>query len=170
MKPAFVAVLLSLVAMCSVGVAQSEGASRDSFIDSLRADLRADRVAIITEAMRFNDKESQIFWPVYRKYEAEVTKVNDLRVALIKSYADKYNSDKMSDADAKTMIDQSVDFESRRADVTKKYAKEFQKAGLSSLTVARFIQLEHRLNLVVDTQLAYEIPWVTPAGQSTPNQ
>jgi hypothetical protein len=168
MKWVFATILLSLVAMCNVGLAQTQGAGVDSYIESLRADLRADRVAIITEAMQFNDQESKIFWPVYRKYETEVANVNDQRVALIKSYADKYT--KMTDADAKQMISQALDFESRRTDVTKKYAKELQKAGISALTVARFIQLEHRLNLIVDVELAYEIPWVTPAGQTSSNQ
>ncbi len=104
--------------------------------------------------------------PVYKKYEADLTKVNDQRVELIKSYADKYKT--MTDADAKSMIDQSLDFESRRIDVKKKYAKEFQKAGLSSLTVARFLQLEHRLDLLVDLKIASDLPPLLnkPAGAS----
>jgi hypothetical protein len=127
-------------------------------------------VAIITEAMRLNDQDSKIFWPEYRKYEAEVTKINDQRVALIKAYADKFTT--MTDADAKAMIEQSLDFESRRTDVKKKYAKEFQKAGLSSLTVAKFLQLEHRLDLLVDMKIASELPslLIKPTGQSSSNQ
>ncbi len=31
-----------------------------------------------------------MFWPVYRKYEAEVMKLNDQRLALIKSYGDEF--------------------------------------------------------------------------------
>jgi hypothetical protein len=166
----FAAVLLSLFAFSTVSAAQSNEPSLDSYIESLRADLRADKVAIITEAMRFNDQDSKAFWPVYRKYEAEVTKVNDQRVALIKSYADKFTT--MTDADAKAMIEQGLDFESRRTDVKKKYAKEFQKAGLSPLTVAKFLQLEHRLDLLVDLKIASELPslLIKPTGQSAPNQ
>jgi len=78
----------------------------------------------------------------------------------------------MTDADAKTMIDQSLDFESRRADIKKKYAKEFQKAGLSSLTIAKFLQLEHRLDLLVDLKIASELPslLIKPTGQPSANQ
>jgi len=168
MRMMFAVVLLALVAFSNVCAAQSSEPSVDSYIESLRADVRADKVAIITQAMQFNDKDSKIFWPVYRKYEADLTKVNDQRVALIKSYADKFGS--MTDADAKSMIDQSLDFESRRTDVKKKYAKEFQKAGLSSLTVAKFLQLEHRLDLVIDVQIASELPslLIKPASQSSP--
>ena len=170
MRMLFAALLLSLFAFSTVSEAQSNEPSLDSYIESLRADLRADKVAIITEAMRFNDQDSKAFWPVYRKYEAEVTKVNDQRVALIKSYANKFTT--MTEADAKAMIEQSLDFESRRTDVKKKYAKEFQKAGLSPLTVAKFLQLERRLDLLVDLKIASELPslLIKPTGQSAPNQ
>jgi hypothetical protein len=171
MKMLFAAMLLSLAVLPNLSIAQTNAPSVDSYIESLRADTRADKVAIITEVMQLNDQDSKIFWPVYRKYEAELTKVNDQRVALIKSYADKYTT--MTDADAKAMIDQSLDFESRRADVKKKYAKEFQKAGLSSMTVAKFIQLEHRLDLIIDVEIASELPslLIKPAAKTaSPNQ
>jgi hypothetical protein len=163
-------VVLSFCVFSNVSDAQSNEPSLDSSIESLRADMRADKVAIITQAMQFNDQDSKIFWPVYRKYEADVVKVNDQRVALIKSYADKFTT--MTDADAKSMIDQSLDFESRRTAIKKQYAKEFQKAGLSSLTVAKFLQLERRLDLLVDLKIASELPplLINPAGQSAPNQ
>jgi hypothetical protein len=170
MRLLFAVVLVSFVVSSKVCTAQSNEPSIDSSIESLRADFRADKVAIITEAMQFNDKESQAFWPVYRKYEADLTKVNDERVALIKSYAAKFNT--MSDADASAMIEKSLDFESRRTEVKKKYAKEFQKAGLSPLTVAKFLQLEHRLDLLVDLKIASELPALLakPAGQATRNR
>ena len=170
MRMLFAAFLLSLFVFSTISAAQSNEPSIDSSIESLRADFRADKVAIITEAMRFNDHDGKVFWPVYRKYEAEVTQINDQRVALIKSYADKFTT--MSDADAKAMIAQGLDFESRRTDVKKKYAKEFQKGGLSPLTVAKFLQLEHRLDLLVDLKIASELPslLVKPAGQSSSNQ
>jgi predicted GH43/DUF377 family glycosyl hydrolase len=171
MKMLFAAILLSLAVLPNLSVAQNNAPSVDSYIESLRADTRADKVAIITDVMQFNDQDSKIFWPVYRKYEAELMKVNDQRVALIKSYADKFTT--MTDADAKVMIDRSLDFESSRADVNKKYAKEFQKAGLSSLTVAKFVQLEHRLDLVIDVQIASELPplLIKPTTKTaSPNQ
>ena len=165
----FAAVLVSLVLFTGLSGAQSNEPSLDSYLESLRADVRADKVAIITDAMQFNDQDGKAFWPVYRKYEADLMKVNDQRVALIKSYADKFTT--MTDADAKGMIEQSLDFESSRTDVKKKYAKEFQKAGLSSLTVAKFIQLEHRLDLLIDIKIASELPplLTKPTVQSAPN-
>jgi hypothetical protein len=166
----FAAAVLSLGVFSNISAAQSSEPSLDSYIESLRADVRADKTDIITEAMRFNDQESKAFWPVYRKYEADVTKVNDQRLALIKSYNDKFIT--MTNEDAKAVIDQSIEFESRRIDVKKKYAQEFRKAGLSSLTLAKFLQLEHRLDLLVDLKIASELPslLIKATGQAATQQ
>jgi hypothetical protein len=135
--------------------AQQQEPSLDSYIESLRADLRADKVAIITQAMRFNDKDAAAFWPVYKKYEYDLSNLNDQRVKLIKEYADKFAT--MTDADAKSMADRMFDYESRRIDLKKKYFKEFNKV-LPALTVVTFFQLEHRLDLLVDLKLASDLP------------
>ena len=164
------ALLLVVVVSSNVSSAQSSEPSLDSYIESLRADLRADKVALITAAMRFDDQESKAFWPEYRKYEADVVKINDQRIALIRSYSDKFVT--MTNAEAKAMIDQTLDFQSRRTELTRKYAKEFQKAGLSPVAVAKFLQFEHRLNLLVDLQIASELPalWIKPTSEPTPQQ
>ncbi len=134
---------------------QNDTTNVDSYIESLRADFRADKVNLITQAMRFSDKESAAFWPIYRKYEAEVTKLNDGRVAVIKSYADKYQT--LTDAEAKALVEKSLALESSRTELRKKYFKEFTKV-LPALTVAKFFQLEYRLDLLVNVQLASELP------------
>jgi len=127
----------------------------DSAIQSVRADVRADKVAIITEAMNFTPQESAAFWPIYKKYEFDLTNLNDERVQLIKSYADKFVA--LSDADAKQIAATSFDLESRRVALHKQYFKEFNKQ-MAATTVAKFFQLEHRLDLLVDLKLASELP------------
>jgi len=143
---------LALLGVSIMAAAQDTNAQVDSYIESLRADLRADKVAIITNTMKFTDQEAKIFWPVYRRYEADTTKVNDIRVNALKMYADKYMA--MTDSDAKALIAQSLDYQTQRATLRKKYAKEFQKAGLSALTTAKFLQLEYRLDLLADVNIA----------------
>src|SRR4029079_19777147 len=152
----FATILLSLAAIPNVSAAQTNDVSVYSYIESLRADVKADRVAIITEAMQFNDKDAKAFWPVYHKYDADISKINDQRVALIKTYANKF--DTMTDADAKSIIDQSLNFEAARTNTKRDYVKEFENAGLSPLTVAKFMQLERRMDLVIDVEIATALP------------
>jgi len=77
-------------------------------------------------------------------------------VALIKTYANKF--DTMTDADAKSIIDQSLNFEAARTNTKRDYVKEFENAGLSPLTVAKFMQLERRMDLVIDVEIAAALP------------
>src|SRR5258707_11396386 len=58
-----------------------------AYVELLRSDLRAQKVAVITEVMQFTEAEDAKFWPVYREYETELAKINDDRMALIKDYA-----------------------------------------------------------------------------------
>lgn len=147
---------LAILLCGAAAFAQITEPDMESQIASLRADLRADKIAIITEAMRFTEAEAKAFWPVYRQYESELVTLNDQRVAIIKNYSDKYAS--ITDADAKLMMNQALDFESRRTDLKRKYVTLFEKAGLRPLMVARYFQLEHRLDLLVDLKLAASLP------------
>jgi len=133
----------------------SSTADLDSVIQSARADIRADKVAIITDAMKFTPQDSAVFWPIYKKYEYDLSSLNDERVQLIKSYADKFMT--LNDADAKDMANKSFDLESRRVSLHKQYFKEFNKQ-MPATTVAKFFQLEHRLDLLIDLKLASELP------------
>jgi hypothetical protein len=63
----------------------------------------------------------------------------------------------MTDADAKALSGKAFDLQSRRVDLQKKYFKEFNKQ-LPATVVARFFQLEHRLDLLVDLKLASQLP------------
>ena len=152
-------ILVVLSAGLAIPLAQAQttasSADLDSQIESVRADIRSDKVAIITDTMKFTPQESTVFWPIYRKYEADLTQLNDERVKLIKEYADKYVT--LTDADAKQMTQQSIDLESRRVDLKKRYFKEFNQK-ISGVTCAKFFQLEHRLDLLIDLKIASELP------------
>jgi hypothetical protein len=93
-----------------------------------------------------------------------MSKVNNDRVALVKDYANKYDS--MTDADAKDLATRMLAFEQRRIDLRKKYLKQFSDK-LPGKTVAKFFQLEHRLDLIIDLELASRLPALLekPANQ-----
>src|SRR5689334_18840572 len=100
MKPLKICVpaVLALIACARLASAQagkppSAAAPADSdprdvnmraYVELLRSDIRAEKVAIITEVMQFTEAEDAKFWPVYRQYEVDLAKINDDRMALIK--------------------------------------------------------------------------------------
>jgi len=157
MKTAIALVLIALAMLAYGGPRQSTPAyqTEDAYIDSLRADLKADKTTLITEAMQFSEKDAAAFWPVYKRYEGEDVKLNDERVSLIKTYSNTWTT--LADGDARTLVKKALDLESRRNDLRRKYFSEFSKV-LPGLTVAKFFQLEHRLDVLVDLRIASELP------------
>ena len=131
--------------------------AQDDFIELLRQDLKTQKVAIITEAMDFTEVESNTFWPVYRKYDFELTKLGDENLAIIKDYAANYEN--MTNEKAKELMDRSIKYREDVLKLRKKYFKEFQKV-LPAIKAARFMQVENQIGLLVDLQIASELPLV----------
>jgi len=128
-----------------------------AYTELLRSDLRSQKVAIITEIMQFTDDEDAKFWPVYREYEAELAKLNDERLALIKDYATSYAN--ITDAVADRLAKGALDLEGRRHALKVKYYDRF-KAVVSPRTAARFLQVENQILLLMDLQIAASLPVV----------
>ncbi len=131
--------------------------AQDDFIELLRQDLKTQKVAVITETMNFTEAESNAFWPVYREYDFEATKLADERLAIIKDYAQNFEN--MTDVKAKELIDRSMKNQENRLKLRKKYFKEFLKV-LPAIKAARFAQVENQISLLLDLQIAAELPLI----------
>ena len=59
--------LLAVVLFASTAFSQT----LEDYMQLVKADLDAQRKAIIIENMKFSDSESKAFWPVYNEYRAE---------------------------------------------------------------------------------------------------
>lgn len=155
------AVLLTMSYIVGANAQATDNPDETSMIESLRADLRADKTKIITQVMQFNQKDADAFWPVYHRFEADRAKLDDQRVALIKEYASSFTS--LTDQQANSLTQKALNYQAQRVELEKKYFKEFGKV-LPGVTVAKFFQLEHRLNLVWDLELASHLPTVFQAS------
>jgi hypothetical protein len=133
------------------------GYSQEAYIELLRSDVKAKKVAIITEVMQFTEDEAKAFWPVYREYELDLAKLGDARLALIKDYAENYES--LTDEKAKDLVNEVFKFEGKRTKLKKKYFKKLDRV-LPSKTVAKFFQLENQILLLIDLQIASNLPMI----------
>ena len=128
-----------------------------AYAELLRSDVRAEKVAILTEVMAFTEAEDKVFWPIHREYEAEMAALGDERVALIAEYAKSYST--MTDAVAQTLATRALDLEAKRHAVKAKYFERFAQA-LTPRTSLRFLQVEHQLQLIIDLQISAALPIV----------
>ena len=157
---ALLIITFAMLAFCPLGRAQDQEPDINSTIALVRANMQADRTALITTGMNFSDKEGAAFWPIYKQYEYERSKLDDGRVVVIKEYTQKYPN--LTDAEAKEMADQMLECDSRLAVLKKKYYKRFNKV-LPALTVSKFFQLERRVDLMMDMQVESSLPPLTQA-------
>jgi hypothetical protein len=124
-------------------------------IQFTRAELSSARQALVTQAMDLTPEEMQGFWPLYRDYRREATKVGDRIVALIAAYADNY--DNLTDPAADKLLAEFVGIEKARASLKAKYLPKFKKV-LPTRKVARFYQLENKLDVLILAEMAEQIP------------
>jgi len=136
--------------------------AQEEWLELLRSDIKTQKVELLTAAMKFTPQEADIFWPIYRQYEVELSKNGDARIALIKDYAANYET--MTDVKAKELTEQMFKVEDERTKLRKDYFKKVEKA-LNATEAARFIQVERQIGLLLDTQIAAEMPLVAKRGK-----
>ena len=141
----------------AVTPAETKDTNLRAYVELLRADVRAQKVAFITELMAFTDAEDKAFWPIYRAYDVELSAINDERVTGIDEYARNY--DKVSDALADKLATKALELEGRRTALKQKYYARLKEA-LSATTAARFLQVENQILLIIDLQIAASLPIV----------
>jgi CRISPR/Cas system-associated endonuclease Cas1 len=147
--------LLLVVAVVLAGSATVR--AEDRVVELLKSDLRAERAAVVKEEMRFTEEEAAAFWPVYKRYEDEIRKINEQRLELNRKYAEGHAS--MTDDLAEQMAKKSLELDVKEANVRKHYFRKF-KHVLPATRAAKFFQLDSLMSLLVRTQIAAEPPFI----------
>jgi hypothetical protein len=155
MKKVLLLLMLAVALVAPAAYAQS--ATDD--VEITRSDIQADRKAIVADNMELTDVEAAAFWPVYNAYRAEISKVADRVVKVILDYAAAYRENSMTDAQASALVKENLAARQEKAKIQAGYQKKFEKV-LAPKKVARFYQVENRLDLIVEAAAASEIPLV----------
>jgi len=131
----------------------------DQDIKLLREDIQTGRKQIVAVNMVLTDVEAQKFWPLYDAYATEAAKINDAKVDVIKDYAAHYQN--LSDDQAVALATKWNQADQSALQLRMKYFPMFQKA-LSGIKAVRFFQVDRRISLLIDVQLASAIPLAQP--------
>ena len=131
-----------------------------AFVSEGRAEMRQDKVVFINEAMNLTsaDPNYDAFWHQYYQYEAELKKINDARIQLIRDY--QFNYDKMDDNTANNLAERALAIHKKRLDLLAKYYEKIKQAT-SPMIAARFLQVEYQIGLLLDVEIASKMPLLT---------
>ena len=136
---------------------ETEKKNLQAYIELIRSDVRQQKSQLMGVVMQLSAEDAGKFWPIYSEYDAELTKVNNLRSDNIQEYARTYNA--MTDDKADQLIRAALDFQRQRSELLGKYYERVKEA-LGGITAARFVQVEHQLLLLIDLQIASSLPVV----------
>ena len=140
------------VFICTMSLfAQTE----NDYTELVREVINTEKKAAITENMNFTDAESQVFWPLYNEYQGQMYKIQNTRIEIIKDFAENYENLTAEKADQLWLAAQKFDEESLK--LKKAYYKKFKKI-LPNGKAARLMQLENKIETMIDAKLALEIP------------
>ncbi len=151
---------VALAAPTSITFAQKEtdtGIEVDKDIALLRRNLRAEKKKIIAANVPLTETEATKFWPIYDQYAAEMAKNNDALDSLIRDYA--ANQKTLTDAQASDMVKRWSAVQVSVAQTRQKYIPIVEKV-LPGKKAALFFQIDRRLYLLMDLQIASQIPLV----------
>lgn len=131
--------------------------AQDKTFELMRQDLKTQKVAIMTASLPMTQAQADAFWPVYREYDLELSKLGDRRMAVLKKYAD--NFEKIDEKMADELVRESFKIATDRTDLLEKYYKKAAKA-VGAVTAARFVQVENQMLTLLDAQVIDQVPLV----------
>ena len=119
--------------------------------------VRANRKALISVNLKLNAEEAAKFWAVYDRYQKEIETVGDRMAAVVEDYTTHFRD--LSNDKALQLVEDYLAAEADRLKVRRSYVGEFSKV-LPGRTVARFYQIENKMDAVIRYDLASTIPVV----------
>jgi hypothetical protein len=157
MKKLLWAVACATALLAAPVYAQSTSADMDMQI--LRDKLKADKKVIVASNMQLTDAEARAFWPIYDAYQNDLKAINARLGNGILAYADAYKAGPISDAAAKTFLDEALAIEDAEAKLRRDYAAKLT-AAIPAAKAARYLQIESKIRAVIRYELAANIPLV----------
>ena len=129
----------------------------DQQIEMVRSLNEAARQATIAANLEISRDVGDAFWPIYRSYRGEAGGLNDSLKTLILQYADSYAD--LTDEAAFQLSEKALKLQIQRDKLKQKYLKRFSKA-LSRRDAARVMQIENKLDALMQAELAVGVPLI----------
>jgi Spy/CpxP family protein refolding chaperone len=129
----------------------------DETLKALREDMQSSRADIMAKNLSLTADQAAKFWPAFNAYQKEQNAIMDEQLKGIQKYVESYDS--LDDAGALALMRAHLQRDAKMNALRQKWLGEFQKVLPTKLAV-RAIQIDRRLSLAAQMQVASEIPLV----------
>jgi hypothetical protein len=131
----------------------------DQDLDLFRKDVRSLKKQLVAVNIDLTDDEAVKFWPVYDRYTAELTTLYDRKYALLQSYAANYET--LTSEQSDKYVTGRAEVEEAVMKLRLKYYPLFRQV-VSGKSTALFFQMDWRLGLILELQIASQTPLIQP--------
>jgi hypothetical protein len=151
-------ILITLAGLAAFGatvpsIAQTTNAKDD--VELLISQIQTDKRAIVLRTLDLNDTQVAAFTPIYDAYQAEMKALMERGGAVLDKFAANFGS--MTDEAAKEILKEALKIRDDRNATMRKYAKKLERE-LPAVKVLQWVQIENKLNTLLDVQAASVIP------------
>lgn len=133
------------------------GLQAQDFLELAKHDLNSEKRSIVAKSINIPQDADAQFWNTYNDMEAELNVLVDKRIAIIKKFAKNYAT--LDNDIAGELISTYFSIISQRNKINQKYFKKMSKV-ISKKEAARFSQIMAQIQLLIDVQLAAEVPLI----------
>ena len=156
MNRTLLALTAGMLLTCNAAAqAQTQSPNLNDDTQMLLSQIQADKAAVVLKSLELTDPEARAFTPIYDEYQKERKEIAQRQIAELNKFASNYGS--MTDKAAGEILKNWFKIQEDKNDLVKKYAKKFEHV-LPKTKVLRFVQVENKLETVVDLQAARVIP------------
>ena len=146
---AFTLILISLVSMFAAAQTEHED------VAIAQAIFGKTKKEIILGYVKIPVNEQDAFWAVYDQYEVKDDEINLERIALIKRFANNY--DTLNNEVASKIAEDYIDNSEKYFELYKSYFPKFKKV-IGAVNAAAIIQMEIYIQTAIQARLQSQIP------------
>ena len=153
-------IIIAVLSLFAISINAQETPALDSVIQS---NIRAEKKAMIANAIILTNEEAEVFWPLYEEYNNKMLEQRKEFFAMFEE--NKYKLESLSDHDAEKIWEKKMKSDRDAIKLEKKYFKKMLNK-LPGAKVVRYFQAENKIKSMVDAQLAIEIPLINNPEQA----
>jgi len=149
--------VLSISSSQTSVAAQTKSADTDMQI--MLDKVKADKKLVVAANMNLTETEGKKFWPVYDAYQKELQTINERLANTIRSYANGYVNNSLTDEQAKKLMEDAMKIDEDEVKLRSSYFSKVN-AVLPAKMTARYFQIENKIRAALKYELAGGIPLV----------
>lgn len=152
--------ILALILVTTIVMAEPRSGVSNEEMEWARKIVSDQRHQAVLADMGFSTAhEEKKFFGIYNMYREEMNPIQKKEDSLLRDYSNAYLNKNLTEDQALIFVNTFLDLKSQRIALKKKYVAELGKV-MSPKYVARFIQIENKLDAIMNYKIGRTIPLV----------